>query len=116
MLAQRLVRVLNPGDARGVHGRRIRAAAAQPARGRAVAHAVPPGGARHERRLQGRTGIYELVLVDEHMRTMIHDGASEQELERYARSRTPGIRDDGRAKVLAGVTTIEEVLKVTRED
>jgi general secretion pathway protein E len=30
--------------------------------------------------------------------------------------RTPGIRDDGRAKVLAGITTIEEVLKVTRED
>ena len=38
------------------------------------------------------------------------------DLERYARMRTPGIRDDGRAKVLAGVTTIEEVLKVTRED
>jgi len=50
------------------------------------------------------------------MRTMIHDGASELDLERYARSRTPGIRDDGRTKVLAGITTIEEVLKVTRED
>jgi general secretion pathway protein E len=47
---------------------------------------------------------------------MIHDGASEIELERYARARTPGIRDDGRSKVLSGVTTIEEVLKVTRED
>ena len=58
----------------------------------------------------------ELVIVDEHLRAMIHDGASEIELERYARMRTPGIRDDGRAKVLAGVTTIEEVLKVTRED
>jgi len=56
------------------------------------------------------------VLIDEHMRTMIHDGASELELERYARTRTPGIRADGRAQVLAGVTTIEEVLKVTRED
>jgi len=50
------------------------------------------------------------------MRTMVHDGASELELERYARTRTPGIRDDGRAKVLEGITTIEEVLKVTRED
>ncbi len=55
-------------------------------------------------------------MVDEHMRTMIHDGVSEMELERHARSRTPGIRDDGRAKMLAGITTIEEVLKVTRED
>jgi general secretion pathway protein E len=70
----------------------------------------PTGGYR------GRTGIYELVLIDEHVRTMIHDGASELELERYARTRTPGIRDDGRTKVLAGITTIEEVLKVTRED
>jgi len=50
------------------------------------------------------------------MRTMIHDGASEQELERHARALTPSIRDDGRAKVLAGETTVEEVLRVTRED
>jgi general secretion pathway protein E len=56
------------------------------------------------------------VLVDDTMRTMIHDGTSEQELERYARTLTPSIRDDGRAQVLSGVTTIEEVLRVTRED
>ena len=47
---------------------------------------------------RGRTGIYELIAVDDHMRTMIHDGASEQELERYARTASPGIRDDGRQK------------------
>ena len=35
---------------------------------------------------RGRTGIYELIAVDDHMRTMIHDGASEQDLERYARA------------------------------
>jgi general secretion pathway protein E len=65
---------------------------------------------------RGRSGIYELIVVDDQMRTMIHDGASEQELERYARQYTPSIRDDGRAKVLRGETTIEEVLRVTRED
>jgi general secretion pathway protein E len=64
----------------------------------------------------GRTGIYELVAVTEQMRGMIHDGASEQQLERHARETTPGIRDDGRRKVLEGVTTLEEVLRVTRED
>ena len=64
----------------------------------------------------GRTGIYELVAVTDHMRGMIHDGASEQQLERYARTLSPGIRDDGRRKVLEGVTTLEEVLRVTRED
>jgi general secretion pathway protein E len=65
---------------------------------------------------RGRTGIYELVVVDDQFRTMIHDGAGEHELERYARTLTPSIRDDGRAKVLKGETTIEEVLRVTRED
>jgi general secretion pathway protein E len=65
---------------------------------------------------RGRTGIYELVVVDDQMRTMIHDGAAEHDLERYARTLTPSIRDDGRNKVLKGETTIEEVLRVTRED
>ncbi len=65
---------------------------------------------------RGRMGIYELVLVDDHLRTMIHDGAAEHDMERYARTMTPSIRDDGRAKVLAGSTTLEEVLRVTRED
>jgi len=33
--------------------------------------------------------IYELIAVDDHMRTMIHDGSSEQDLERYARTASP---------------------------
>ena len=65
---------------------------------------------------RGRTGIYELVTLDESMRTLIHDGAAEAELERHARLATPSIRQDGLAKVLRGVTTLEEVLRVTRED
>ena len=116
VLAQRLVRVLNPATREaytaGEYERRLLNLpedAPSPTLYR-------PGARDSNGGYRGRTGIYELVLVDEHMRTMIHDGAPEQELERHARSRTPGIRDDGRAKVLAGVTTIEEVLKVTRED
>jgi general secretion pathway protein E len=65
---------------------------------------------------RGRSGIYELIVVDDTMRTMIHDGASEQEVERHARLATPSIRDDGRARVLRGETTLEEILRVTRED
>ena len=34
---------------------------------------------------RGRTGIYELVIVNDRMRIMIHDGAGEHELERHAR-------------------------------
>ena len=64
---------------------------------------------------RGRTGIYELVVVDDEMRELIHDKASEQHLERHARKRTPGIRTDGWRKVMAGDTTVEEVLRVTRE-
>ncbi len=64
----------------------------------------------------GRTGIYELVQVNEKLRTMIHDGANEQQMEREARRHTPGIRHDGRRKILAGETSIEEVLRVTTAD
>ena len=70
----------------------------------------PNGGYR------GRTGIYELIAIDETMRTMIHDGASEQDLDRHARKSSQSIRADGRRRVLAGETTLEEVLRVTRED
>ena len=64
----------------------------------------------------GRTGIYELIAVDDEMRGMIHDGVSEQVLEKHARTMTPSIRADGRRRVLAGNTNLEEVLRVTRED
>src|SRR3546814_15182031 len=44
---------------------------------------------------KGRTGIYELVRVDETARRMIHEHAGEQALEQQARLHTPGIRADG---------------------
>ncbi|MCU9949119.1 type II secretion system ATPase GspE [Pseudomonas sp. PDM13] len=65
---------------------------------------------------RSRTGIYELVVFDDHMRTLVHNGASEQEMTRHARTSGPSIRDDGRRKILEGVTTVEEVLRVTREE
>ena len=62
---------------------------------------------------RGRSGIYELIEVDEGMRAMIHDGAGEQELVQEARSRSAGMLEDGRRRVLAGETSMEEVLRVT---
>jgi len=62
---------------------------------------------------RGRTGIYEVVEVDDNLRGMIHEGASETKMEHYARTRSPGIRDDGLRKVAEGVTTLEEVVRVT---
>jgi general secretion pathway protein E len=115
VLAQRLVRVLNPESrvayTAGDYERRLLntpAGAPSPTLYRPGRDAS--GGYR------GRTGIYELVAVDDAMRTMIHDGSGEQELERYARTLSPSIRDDGRAKALRGETSLEELLRVTRED
>jgi general secretion pathway protein E len=115
VLAQRLVRVLNPETRQAYQGgeyeRRllnIPPDAAAPTLYRPGTDA--PIGYR------GRTGIYELVAVDDAMRTMIHDGAGEHELERYARTHSPSIRDDGRTRVLRGETSLEELLRVTRED
>jgi len=70
----------------------------------------------HQTGYRGRTGIHELLIVDEHVRELIHSGAGEQAVEKLIRRRTPSIRDDGLAKVLAGITTLEEVLRVSRED
>lgn len=65
---------------------------------------------------KGRTGIHELLLVDETVREAIHAGSGEQAIERLIRAHTPSIRADGLQKVLNGETTLEEVLRVTRED
>jgi general secretion pathway protein E len=65
---------------------------------------------------RGRTGIYELIVVDEKCRDMIHRGATEQELDTYAHKKFPTMRKDGCRVVLAGITTLEEVLRVTVED
>jgi general secretion pathway protein E len=62
---------------------------------------------------RGRTGIYELVEIDEPLRLMIYEGASEQAMVQQARQRYPGIDADGRRRILAGETSIEEVLRVT---
>jgi general secretion pathway protein E len=114
VLAQRLVRVLDNDtkvsyEARDYECRMLHVDPANPP-------TVYRQGSGDSTGYHGRTGIYELVNVDDRMRTMIHDGVSEQELEKYARTLTPGIRDDGRRRVLEGATTLEEVLRVTSAD
>lgn len=64
----------------------------------------------------GRTGVYELIPIDEKLHQMIHDGAGEQEMEKYARGFTNSLRMDGKRLVLEGTTSLEEVLRVSRED
>ena len=114
VLAQRLVRVLDedtrvPYQARDYECRHLNVDPANPP---TLYRAATEDGSG----FRGRTGIYELISIDDTMRTMIHDGVSEQKLEQYARTMTPSIGGDGRHKVLGGQTTLEEVLRVTRSD
>ena len=62
----------------------------------------------------GRTAIYEVLALDDKMRDLIHSGAGESDLERYAHSIYPNIFANGRSLVLQGNSTIEELLRVTR--
>ena len=65
---------------------------------------------------RGRVGIYELVTLNDTMRSMIHDGEGEIAMERLAREHSPSIRQDGWRNVLNGITSVEEVLRVTQSD
>ena len=65
---------------------------------------------------RGRTGIYELLLIDDGMRHLIHDHASEQELRQHAiNNGMRDLRSDGMRLVAVGVTSLEELLRVTRD-
>jgi general secretion pathway protein E len=63
---------------------------------------------------RGRTAIYELIVIDDTLRRLIHDGAAEQDLEAHARKGSPSLGEVGRRAVLAGLTTPEELLRVTQ--
>ena len=62
---------------------------------------------------KGRTGIYEIISIDEPLRGMIHRHENIQVLESYIRPNTPSIREDGFKRVLLGDTSLAEILRVT---
>ena len=65
----------------------------------------------------GRTGIYELLVVSEELRAVVTTGADAGIIKRHAMSEgMKTLRDSGLAKALAGMTTLDEVLRVTQED
>ncbi|MDG1820213.1 MAG: type II secretion system ATPase GspE [Porticoccaceae bacterium] len=61
----------------------------------------------------GRQALFELVTVSPELQTLIHENAGELELENLIRRTIPSIRDAGFDLVREGVTTVEEVLRVT---
>jgi len=66
---------------------------------------------------QGRIGIYELLAIDQELCGMITRRESAGAIKEYALGHgMQTLRDDGLRKVAAGITTLEEVLRVTQED
>jgi type II secretory ATPase GspE/PulE/Tfp pilus assembly ATPase PilB-like protein len=66
---------------------------------------------------RGRVGIYEMFAVDEDARSLIMKQVSAGELRRHAMARgMVTLRADGWAKACEGLTTVDEILRVTQED
>ncbi len=65
---------------------------------------------------KGRIGIYEVLEVDEDIEKMIMESASSEEIEKRAQEKGMLMMiEDGFVKVVQGITSIEEVLRVTKE-
>ncbi|MFH0810305.1 MAG: ATPase, T2SS/T4P/T4SS family, partial [Pseudomonadota bacterium] len=118
VLAQRLVRVICASCKEPVHlpGERLAEIGLYP-------HDVPEGvtyrGAGCAECLhtgyRGRTGIYELLVMNDDIRRLVVEGADANQIKRAARaSGMKTLRENGAAKVITGVTSIEEVLRVTQ--
>ncbi|MDX2168669.1 MAG: type II secretion system ATPase GspE [Deltaproteobacteria bacterium] len=66
---------------------------------------------------RGRLGIHELLVVDDEVRNLTMKASDSASIRRVAAAKgMTSLREDGSDKVLRGLTTIEEVLRVTQED
>ncbi|MDD3530138.1 MAG: type II secretion system ATPase GspE [Gallionellaceae bacterium] len=116
VLAQRLVRRLCP-DCREAY-------TPSAAEWAALAIDVPPRQvwravgcpACNQTGYRGRTGLYELLPVDEPVRRLVHDEAGEHVIREYARAHgLRPLREDALRWLAVGATSIEEILRATRE-
>ncbi|MCU0756552.1 MAG: Flp pilus assembly complex ATPase component TadA, partial [Xanthomonadales bacterium] len=116
VLAQRLVRRLDPKSREAYPARPDELAAFGLPTDGAVTLYRPQTGTPRAAGYRGRAGIYELVAVDDSVRALIHEGASEAAIEAAVRPACPSILADGWQKCVAGVTSTDEVLRVVREE
>ena len=117
VLAQRLVRRLCPHCREGVEATAAERALLGAEPGEAVAVYRAVGCERCGfTGYRGRTGIFELVQVDGRLRALVHDRAGEEAMLAHLRPHTASLQQDGMQKVRAGVTSLDEVLRVTRDE
>jgi general secretion pathway protein E len=118
VLAQRLVRTLcpacrvpaAPSDGEGRLLADLRLPSTQPV------WSAPGCDACNRTGFNGRTGVYELLRIDEPLRRMIHDVAGEHALRDAAlRSGMRRLRDDGARWIAEGRTSLAELTRVSRE-
>ncbi|NWE79597.1 type II secretion system ATPase GspE [Pseudomonas yamanorum] len=115
ILAQRLLRALCPhckaaGIADACACRRL---GVDPLAAPQVFSAV--GCEQCQQGYRGRIGIYELVCVTPAVAALIHQGASELALTDEVRKASRSLFQDGRQRVLDGMTSVDELLRVTQE-
>ena len=80
---------------------------------------VPGAGCEecHHKGYRGRVGIHKLLLLTDSLRALVMARADAATIRRAAvNSGMRTLRDDGAEKVLAGATTVEEVIRVTQEE
>jgi type II secretory ATPase GspE/PulE/Tfp pilus assembly ATPase PilB-like protein len=66
---------------------------------------------------RGRTGVYEVMLINEEIQNLVYKRETAGTIKKIAlEAGMQTLRMDGASKVLAGVTTISEVLRVTQAD
>jgi general secretion pathway protein E len=66
---------------------------------------------------KGRTGIYEILIIDDEIRSMITRGVDSSMIKHAAiKKGMTTLKEDGIKKAISGITTIKEVLRVTQEE
>lgn len=62
---------------------------------------------------KGRMAIYEIILMNDLLKQMIHEDATENHIKQHANNIYPSIKAAGITRVIQGETTLEEVIRVT---
>ena len=66
---------------------------------------------------KGRTGLYELLIMNDDLRDMVSRGASTDSIRQYTRKQgMPSLRDSGLRALFGGTTTLDEVVRETVQD